>query len=217
MYVTNCLWFNIISTQTMYSYNSLSLSLIFKTIPFNNYVFLFCSFFECRYCVLIKCLFAAACAWDSSFKFNVRYVTYFASSEHVNREIKTLNTHRVFSVWDRPERWKWSKVFCYIYVWAIVTAKWTIVIINFKALLWNTHSHNSSKCNTYYILHTLLSSHCENCGKEFNKLFDGLILFLLRFYRTRMRCDAMRCDVDNVFYYFENRLLPFFCRISNGP
>lgn len=42
-----------------------------------------------------------------------------------------------------------------------------------------------------YILHTLLSSHCENCGKEFNKLFYGLILFQLRFYRTRMRCDAM--------------------------
>lgn len=124
---------------------------------------------------------------------NSMYATYFASSEHVNREIKTLNTHRVFSVRDRPERRKWSKVFCYICVWAIVTAKWTIVIINFKALLWNTHSNNSSKCNTYYILHTLLSSHCENCGKEFNKLFYGLILFQLRFYRTRMRCDAMRC------------------------
>lgn len=58
---------------------------------------------------------------------------------NINREIKTTK-HTVFSVWDNQR--KWYKVF-FICVWAIVTAKWTIVIINFKALLWNTHSNIS--------------------------------------------------------------------------
>lgn len=127
-----------------------SLSFIFKTIAFNNYVFLFCSFLCVQHCVvLIKCLFAPACAWDScfNFEFNVRYVLRI---EHVNREIKTAQ-HRECFLCGTDLRRKWSKVFSAIYVWAIVTAKWTIVIINFKALLWNTHSNNSSKCNTYYI------------------------------------------------------------------
>lgn len=120
---------------------------------------------------------------------NSMYATYFASSEHVNREIKTLNTHRVFSVWDRPERRKWSKVFCYICVWAIVTAKWTIVIINFKALLWNTHSHNSSKCNTYYI----------HFSRRIVKIAERSLInyFTVWFYFcygfTAHECDAMRC------------------------